>query len=437
MGTALEMLSFLLLQPPPADLTVKARFDTLQESAAKAYRDLCTSCRYDLLPHWRALVQLCNSPQVAQLAARQRMPVVDGTAAVVVLLEQDQEFMQALEQLCGALVTTLKGGLEGNPPTPPSILCDTLDCIQSIVRQVKAIEGSPREAAIGNFTAMVFPLLQQFLVRFSAESRLAEKCCRVLKHSMRCAPGPFKQLVPGVAETLVQAFRNCEHSSFLYSAEVLASEYGRQPDMQPILKQLYEQLSTIAVGLLQRKQSQLIDVVEVIEDYYGMSERYLRYCPTIVLESGNLTATLVALPLVLQIFQRDAQEAVVAFVTQFFTACTKGGVPCSPQVQQQALEVAPQVVTTLFRVLLAVPPGFVLDMVPQVLENVRECFPAQYPQWVGQSLAILPPQVLSESERPTYHGKFCEGGQSRGHHALSDLAYRAEQLALRSRNHKQ
>merc|ERR1711935_818779 len=103
---------------------------------------------------------------------------------------------------------------------------------------------------MGRFIAQLWPMLQQLISRFPGEPRVAEKCCRVVKHSMRCTPTCFRPLVASLGQTLIQAFAACQHSSYLYSAEVLASTYGSDPEMQPALKELNLELSRIALGIL-------------------------------------------------------------------------------------------------------------------------------------------------------------------------------------------
>lgn len=286
---------------------------------------------------------------------------------------------------------------------------------------------------MGRFITQLWPMLQLLISRFPSESRIAEKSCRVVKHSMRCAPGPFKPLVPSLGQTLIQAFQACQHSSYLYSSEILASTYGADPELLPALGELNVQLSKIALGILNANVMKLDEFTEIVEDFYGMTERYLKHCPQIILGGDQLPQILALLPQVLKVIQRDAIEAVIAFNGTFFTAARR--MPGTP-VFQKALEVGPAVTETVFRAILNVPPAYVTDQFQQVLESVRDACREQYPAWLMASLQILPPQVLSENERERFARRLLEGSQYRLSDAIWEIAYRAEQLALRSRNHK-
>jgi transportin-3 len=424
---ALDMLSVLLVAPapqglPPTDPTVE-RLRHLQLSAANAYRELAICCRRELMPMGSNLLQLYQQAGTT-LPGKQMLLVVEGTGAVLVELD-GQQFEEAMSALIGPLITMLQSEQQ------VKVLADTLDYVQAVIRQVRCHEGSPKEISMGNFITQLWPMLQQLISRFPAESSIAEKTCRVVKHSMRCCPTPFKPLVPSLGQTLIQAFSACQHSSYLYSAEILGSTYGADPAMQTALQELNVQLSKIALGILNGNVNKLDDFTEVVEDYYGMQDRYLKHCPHIMLQSEQLAPTLALLPMVLKVIQRDAIEAVIAFTCSFMGCARK-----YPQVHARAVEVSPAIVDTVFRVMLSVPPPYVTDQLSQILEAVRDCCREQYNAWIIASIPILPPQVVSEAERDRCASRFIDGAGYRLSGFIWDLAYRAEQLALRSRNHK-
>jgi len=292
---------------------------------------------------------------------------------------------------------------------------------------------------MGALVHQLWPRLQGLLARFPGEGKIAEKCCRVVKHSMRCCPNQFKPLVPSLGQTLVEAFRACKHSPYLYSAEVLASTYGMDEAMIPALAEIHVHLTAIALEILHANGQRLEEVTEVLEDFYGMTERYLRYCPQVVLLGPHLTRTLQLLPAAVLVIQRDAIEAVFAFVSTFLTAAGKVEATADPamlHVRTQALELAPRIVEGLFRTILHVPPGYVTDSIPQELEAMRFAFPNESKEWIRANLKIFPPQVVPDSEQAGVFERLAQSTGYRVSACIWDIAYRAEQLALRNRNHK-
>merc|ERR1719272_711503 len=161
-----------------------------------------------------------------------------------------------------------------------------------------------------------WPMLQQTLQTHPGDPKVVEKSCRLLKHSMRCVPDLFKPNVSAVASTLIPAFQSHQHSSYLYSAEILANTYAHDPEIVPVLTHLFHELSSTALRclLVAKEQNQLENVTELVEDFYGMFERYLRYAPTIVLEAPTLPPTLLLWNAVIFVQQKDAVEAIIAFI---------------------------------------------------------------------------------------------------------------------------
>eukprot|EP00913_Durusdinium_trenchii_P007196 g6768.t2 len=82
---------------------------------------------------------------------------------------------------------------------------------------------------------------------------------------MRCVPDLFKHHLPDVARTLVTAFQQHQHSTYLYSAEVLARTYAKDPENVPVLTELFNQLSGIGLQSLVHSEDKLEEIRELAE----------------------------------------------------------------------------------------------------------------------------------------------------------------------------
>ena len=83
---------------------------------------------------------------------------------------------------------------------------------------------------------------------------------------MRCVPDLFKPNLSDVARTLVTAFQQHQHSSYLYSAEILAHTYAKDPEIVPVLTELFNQLSSIGLQCLMHSKDKLEEITELVED---------------------------------------------------------------------------------------------------------------------------------------------------------------------------
>lgn len=273
---------------------------------------------------------------------------------------------------------------------------------------------------------------------------MVEKSCRLLKHSMRCVPDLFKPHVPAVATTLVTAFQSHQHSSFLYSAEILANTYAHDPEIVPVLTQLFHQLSSTGLQCLVNARDRLEEMTELVEDFYGMFERYLRYAPMIVLEAPTLAPTLQLWHVVIFVQQKDAIEAIIAFIEASLALIAES---CNPShaygddkkaklgmlLRPHVLQVCPGLVEAIFRLIAGVPTRYVQEALPCVLESIKTAFPQEYPSWLEVGLSALPPSAASQAERRKLGEQILRGDDHTVSDAVHDLCYRCEQVALRSR----
>lgn len=444
MRSSLEMISMLLLTQAPAGAPqhIVERNKQLQQSAAMSFKEICIGGKQllgDLVPN---LTQLYV--QTMALPIRMHLFIVDGVATVVTQIKEPEAFKSGLEKL----VTPLVQGLNSESERP-NLLSEILDRLTYIIQKVKARQGSAIAAAAGTLISNTFwPLLQQTIRSHPGDAKVVEKSCRLLKHSMRCVPDLFKANVSSVASTLIPAFQSHQHSSYLYSAEILANTYADDPEIVPVLTHLFHQLSSTALQCLvvARNQGQMENITELVEDFYGMFERYLRYAPTIVLEAPTLPSTLQLWHSVISVQQKDAIEAIIAFIEAVLclvadaVKATQGGRYADPRRAQYGQQLRPHVVTVMpgfmeaiFRLIAGVPTRYVQEVIPCVLEGTRSAFPLEFPAWLEAAFQHLPAPVASKAEQQKLGEQLVAGDSNMVYDAVQDLCYRCEQVALRNR----
>jgi len=439
---ALEMVSTLLCQPQQGlPAPALERVKQVQLSASAAFKDLCYAGKahlHDLVPQ---LTQLYISTMT--LPIRMHVYVVDGVGQVVAHLKSDDQFRQSLEQIVMPLVNGIASQRE-----QPQVLSEILDRLTTIIRQIHVQEGSVKAVNVGTLISSGFwPVARQTLEWHPGDSKVVEKACRLLKHSMRCTPDLFKPLVPAVASTLVPAFQAHQHSSYLYSAEILANTYAADPEIIPVLTSLFHQLSTTALQVLMNARDKLEQITELVEDFYGMFERYLRYVPMIVLEAATLQPTMQLWLEVIFVQQKDAIDAVIAFIEAVFSLVAEGSQPSGrfadekkvrhgQLLRPQALQVGPRLVVAIFKLIAQVPTRNVQEALPCVLEGIRGAFLQEFPGWLEEGLKTLPPSVASPAEQMKLGQQMVAGDTNSVYDAVQDVCYRCEQVALRDRGNQ-
>mmetsp|Transcript_71912 Transcript_71912/g.113964 ORF Transcript_71912/g.113964 Transcript_71912/m.113964 type:complete len:965 (+) Transcript_71912:107-3001(+) len=442
--SSLEMVSMVLMQNAPSGSAqhILERTKQVQQSASQAFKDICQSGRHLLADFVPNLLTLYVSTMA--LPIRMHLFIVDGVAQVVTSLQNHDVYKTSLEQM----VTPLVGGLNSESSNP-NVLSEILDRLTTIIQKVKAKQGSALAADVGNLVNNTFwPLIRQTLATHPGDPKVVEKSCRLLKHSMRCVPDLFKPTVADVAQSLITAFSQHQHSSYCYSAEILASEYANDSEIVPVLTHLFHQLSQIGLQnlIVARDQNQLENITELVEDFYGMFERYLRHAPVIVLEAPTLLPTLQLWQYVIFVQQKDAIEAIIAFMESVLgmvadaVKASSGGRISDPRRGPWGQALGPQVATVMpsfmeaiLRLIAGVPIRYVQEIIPCVLEGVRSAFPSEFPIWLDASFRHLPASVASQAERQKLGEQLVGGDPRMLYDAVQDICYRCEQVALRNR----
>jgi transportin-3 len=455
--SALEMISVLLLSqaPPGSPPHILERTKQVQQSASMAFREICIGGRNLLQDFASNLIQLYV--QTMTLPIRMHLFIVEGVSTVAVEYplrnaqqgDRTPEIVKSnLEQLVTPLVTGLASERER-----PNVLSEILDRLTTIIQKIKVKDedGSGVAIAVGGLISNTFwPGIQETLRAHPGDAKVVEKSCRLLKHSMRCVPSLFKPNVSGVASTLIMNFQQHQHSSYLYSAEILANTYAEDPEIVPVLTHLFHQLSTIGLQCLMvaKDQGQLENITELVEDFYGMFDRYLRFAPTIVLEAPTLPPVLQLWHSVIFVQQKDAIEAIISFIESvlgLIAETAKAGnnmnnrytdarkVQYGTQLRPHVIQVMPGFTEAVFRLIAGVPTRYVQEVVPSVLKGIKDAFPMEFPGWLENAFQHLPPSVASQAERQKLGEQLVGGGEHMIYDALQDLCYRCEQVALRNR----
>jgi len=446
--SALEMISVLLLnQSPPAGSPahILERTKQVQQSASIAFKDICVGGKHLLMDLVPQLVQLYVKTMA--LPIRMHLFIVDGVSSITCQIAEPDAFKSNLEQLVMPLVTGLSSETDR-----PNVLSEILDRLTTIIQKVRCKAGSAIAITSGQLIANSFwPLVQQTLRAHPGDAKVVEKSCRLLKHSMRCVPDLFKPIVSSVASTLIPSFQSHQHSSYLYSSEILAMTYANDPEIAPVLTHLFHQLSGTALQCLMvaKEQSQLENITELVEDFYGMFERYLRYTPSIVLEAPTLAPTLQLWSSVIFVQQKDAIEAIIAFIEAVLAMIAEavkasenqGGqryidakkAQYGQQLGPHVVQVMPGFVEALFKLIAGVPTRYVQEIIPCVLEGIHAAFPQNFPGWLESAFQHLPPSVASTAERQKLGEQLMCRDSNAIYDAIQDLCYRCEQVALRNR----
>eukprot|EP00397_Hematodinium_sp_SG-2012_P007247 GEMP01007289.1.p1 GENE.GEMP01007289.1~~GEMP01007289.1.p1 ORF type:complete len:995 (+),score=195.02 GEMP01007289.1:31-2985(+) len=366
--------------------------------------------------------------------------IVEGVAQTVQRVPTDEEFKTYMSELITPLLEEFNNAEVCNNA---ATLTGILDRLTTIIRYAVVAENTARAEVMGRLIAeYVWPTTQKIFAAHQANSNVVEKTCRLLKHSIRCVPALCKPIVQPYAETLVKSFASNQHSTYLYAAEILVNTYGDDADCKPILESMFNSLSATGVSILVNHDdfNKATELGELVEDFFGMFDRFLKYTRDIVLSSTTLEHALNLCVKGLFTIQREAIEAVVALIENIYCCATPNGTTQNThariKLQQWLMQVTPLLLMAVFEVLKGVPPQHVVYNLHGVLKAIRKWAShsanQEFPQWLNDGLRKLPPSVLNSIDN--LHGQLASCKDEHLAYYTNDIAYRCEQVYLRSRN---
>uniref|UniRef100_A0A5K3FVV0 Xpo1 domain-containing protein n=1 Tax=Mesocestoides corti TaxID=53468 RepID=A0A5K3FVV0_MESCO len=134
-------------------------------------------------------------------------------------------------------------------------------------------------------TNIVWPVIGRALEHYGSKVRPMERCCRVIRFMARSLSVNLREILPDIANKLVQAFQQGHHSCFLYLAGVLVDVFGDLPDCRPGLVGLFEALAPPTLAAL---SCNLAEQPHTIEDFFRLCVRLVQHCAPAFLSSPNV-----------------------------------------------------------------------------------------------------------------------------------------------------
>lgn len=428
----------------------------LHVAAADSFQELCFNSHTKGMiaknPGALQSVTKLFNQTVGHLALREHSQVTEGITSVLAACEDDGIFNTLLSNM---ILTPLLQSLESCRCAKDVGNCGiVVDRLMAVFRSLKKLRpGTSRFSTIGDLAVhSMWVSLAKAMEDFRSDSEFIEKACRLLKHTLRCIPCAFKQILVPLGQVIVRDFSIAQHSSYLYTAEILAHEFGQDPDTRFALSELFASLASEGARIAHQRMTSTqfgVDTVdELIEDLYGMIERFIRNSPTIVVKSRQALQAIITLlvPVFSRIRRSETIEAVSAFTEQLYHGeWTHGddiGTVSNEDVigiKRALFDIAPSLVMGLFDLLASVCSRTMRESIPSILMAINGFDHEHFRNdWLIRGLQRLPANVMTERDKQEAVVALCSlDDDRRVIRCVQDILYRAELVGRRVRNEMQ
>jgi transportin-3 len=235
------------------------------------------------------------------------------------LSDEGVGFLTRLAQPLGNHLALLVG--DSSITSPRKIIAD-IERLIVVVQYLKLPSpgsfGGPNSAGTHPMIELVrslWPILDAATTRFPSVFDLAEKVCRLHKHTLRVlGRDVYAPLLPGLLEQLVRSYEQSHQSPYLYAASIAVTEYGRLGDRyaQPLYMTVAAMATTTFSFL--RSMEDFTKHPDVVEEFFYLIGRMMNHCPTPLVMSALLPSIFQCAAVAMQLSHHGASEGTLQFI---------------------------------------------------------------------------------------------------------------------------
>jgi transportin-3 len=305
-----------ILQPLMPYLAQGLSIKPCAPAAAVAIKELC-ECSNQKMSMGEPVLQLYNeiSANPGRLDLKDELEVLEGACRAASRQIRDTQdngaaFVQRIAQPIGA---RLAASVNNESCNARQHVIPEIERLTVIVRFL-AIPNTQPPHPIIELMKSSWALLHAASNRFPQDTDLAEKICRLHKHTLRAVGAiVYAPMLDALMEELVRSFERSRQSPFLYAASICVSEYGRDPTCARKLFDMVSALAAAAFSFL-RDLNDLTQHPDVVEEFFYLMGRMVSYSPDLLIASPLLPSLFKCATVGMQLEHKDANKGTLNFL---------------------------------------------------------------------------------------------------------------------------
>ncbi|AFZ79527.1 hypothetical protein BEWA_023760 [Theileria equi strain WA] len=317
--------------------------------------------------------------------------------------------------------------IEGNTLSTPQVRI-LVDRMTSLVRNLSNRPG------IAIISGRILPLLLELLKRHHEDADSVECICRCIKHCARCMNMQFAGHIPLLVATISQVAGQKMFGTYLYLVEWLHGIFYTTPKGSKVfnghtvtpenlesISTLYHLLTRSTLEIL--KLSQMADVEDMIEDFYGLQAQFILHTK-FAYEETELADQIVSISATCMAIRKPQ------CVFSFWESLLKRGKEVKT-LENIALKYLGAAAASAFRILASGCPKstehYIEDFTISIVDRFgRDCLP-----FLEQALDQLPPAIISDSKKKNSLLESLLGSRTKS--TVHHIHKLSSQLAMRNR----
>ncbi|XP_034948229.1 transportin-3 [Chelonus insularis] len=288
----------------------------LASAASGALHSICTACPEQMAFHFPGLLQIARCLDNFPITNEAAIGLLKGISIIMVRLPF-AEITNAMKELCWfqakplcdlieATVAPINRGTKNDPIV-------WLDRLAAIFRYTNPrIEDTNLPHPCQAVVTEMWPILSNTCTRYQADAKIMERCCRCIRHAVRCIGQHAVHLLEPMVKQIVQLYAAHQHSCFLYLGSVMVDEYAADHDCAAGLVQMLEAFIGPTFTLLQQPDG-LKNHPDTVDDLFRLCSRFLQRAPIAFLHSPARISIIDCALSACSLNHKDANASVMKF----------------------------------------------------------------------------------------------------------------------------
>jgi transportin-3 len=381
-----------LLQPLLPYLAQGLSVPECAAAAAVAIKELC-GCSNQSFSIAEPVLQLYEQFTLdpGRLSVQDGLHILEGVCLALSRTIQDthDDGKQFLSRLARPIGSRLAATVADASSSPRRIIPD-LDRLTAIVQHLKVPYIPTSSHPMVDLMQSVWPLLEAATSRFPSDAIVAEKICRLHKHTMRaCGSNAYAPMLGALMAQLVTSFEKTHQSPFLYAASICITEYGHDPAFSSRLYDMVFALSKTSFSFL-RSLEELTNHPDVVEEFFYLMGRMISYCPDPIVTSPLLQPLAQCAVVGMELYHPGANKGTLKFLENTISHGLQLREQNKPESQSSLERVLTQegqgIASNLARAMTGDLPSY-SNQVPEIMWKFNLLCPGLLSQWLSSAFA--------------------------------------------------
>jgi len=284
-----------------------------------------------------------------------------------------------------------------------------LDSLTVIVQHFKMPISMEENHPLVDMISSIWPCFEKLMDRFPNDANLAEKICRLHKHSLRaCGAAKYTPLIEPLMISLVSSYNRSRQSPYLYAASICITEYAADA---AYAEKLYQMIHAMAETTFQflRNLNDFTNHPDVVEELFYLMGRMVSHCPEPLIRSPLMQSLFQCAAVGMELDHPGANKGTIKFMDQTVSYGLRLRELNRPE-SQAALErvlahEGQAIVANLARAMMGDLPAY-STQIPEIMWKFNLLCPDYFAQWLSK---VLEPAPLPDRAKSEFMGSLGRG----------------------------